>query len=168
MKFDVTYNLTELRELAKKYPKIVEDETVSTLTRIVTRMESETVERTPAGVGGAAGLRGSVHGGVMRQGKSFRGFWGTPLEYGEVIEEGRRPGKAMPPVHPIALWARSKLGVPTDEAESAGFAIARKIAVYGFEGAHMFEEAWEANEKWVQDQLYGIVDRVVERIERGT
>ena len=167
MRVDVTYNISDLRVLAKKYPETVRRETEAVMDLIVRRLEGEVVKRTPAGVGGAAGLKGSIHGEVMAYGSSVTGTVGTPLEYGEVVEKGRRPGKAMPPVTPIALWVQRKLGVSADEARGVGFAIARKISIEGFEGAHMFEKAWKANERWVTQQLQGLPERIVKRLDRG-
>ena len=168
MKIDFTYNITELRRLAKKYPEAVRKESETVMDLIVRRLESEVVKRTPVGVGGNAGLRGSIHGEVAAYGKSVTGTVGTPFEYGEVVEKGRRPGKAMPPVSPIALWAQRKLGVSADEAQGVGFAIARKISIEGFEGAHMFEKAWKASERWITGQLQGLPGRIVTRLEHGT
>ena len=48
-----------------------------------------------------------------------------------------------------------------------GFAIARKIAIKGFEGAHMFEKSWKEIEPWAQKQLMGIAARVIKRIEQS-
>lgn len=169
MNVDIEYNLTEIRRLVKRYPEITLDETEKVMDKVVRRLEKEIVERTPAGVGGQAGLRGSIHGEVVSFGMPVKGVVGTPLEYGEVREHGRRPGKAMPPVDPITLWVRSVLGI-TDpkEARSVGFAVARKIAIEGFEGAHMFEEGWKATEAWAQRQLRTIPERVTRRLEHGT
>lgn len=165
MKTELKYDLSGIKRLAEKYPLVTLDEMEKTMDRIVRRLESEVVLRTPAGVGGDAGLRGSIAGEVKAFGRSVAGIVGTPLEYGEVVELGRRPGKRMPPVDPIALWARRKLGVPENKAKSVGFAIARKIAVEGFEGAHMFEKAWEEVGPWAKTELMGIADRVVGRVE---
>lgn len=164
---NVKYNLTELRELAKRFPVAVREETMKVMDIIVTRLEGAVVKGTPKGVGGVAGLAGSMYGEVVDYGETIAGTVGTPLDYGLVRELGRRPGKAMPPVGPIALWAQRKLGVSADDALGVGFAIARKIAVEGFEGAHMFEKAWKANERWAQKMLYSIAGRVVRRIESG-
>jgi len=168
MDIDITYNQAELRELGKKYPGIVREETVAVMEMIVARLEKEVVERTPRGVGGEAGLAGSIAGEVKGRGSPVTGTVGTPLEYGEVVELGRRPGKAMPPVGPIILWARRKLGVSEEDGEHVGFAIARKIAIEGFEGAKMFESALEDNRRWIQNMLYTIPDRVKKRIGGGT
>ena len=165
MEIKTLININEIQELVKKYPEAVHSESVAVLNIIMARLEKDIVEFTPAGVGGAAGLRGSIHGEVAAtSGGSVEGVVGTPLEYGEVIEMGRRPGKGFPPVAPITLWAIRKLGVADKEAKSIGFLIARKIARQGFEGAHMFQKAWDKNERWVMDQLQTIPARVVDRL----
>lgn len=167
MKAELTYNLTDLRGLARKHPRIAREEISKVLDIIVTRLVGATVEKTPRGVGGGAGLAGSIHGEVAGRGNPVTGKWGTPLAHGEVVEKGRTAGKRMPPVEPIARWAQRKLGVPADEARSVGFVIARSIAEHGFEGAHMFEEAWDENEAWAQRELRSIPGRVIRRVESG-
>ena len=163
----VTYNLTALHDLARAYPGVVAEEGGKGMDRVVRRLETEVVKGTPRGVGGAAGLAGSIHGEVVSHGLPIVGVVGTPLEYGIVIEEGRRPGQRMPPVGPIALWAQRKLGVSGKEARSVGFVIARSIGKKGFKGARMFERAWNRLERWVQDELRTIATRVAERLNRG-
>ena len=163
--FDVTYNISDLKRLAGEYPDIVREETETVMDIIVRRLEKEVVERTPRGVGGAGGLAGSISGEVVSAGGRVTGIVGTPVEYGVVVELGRRPGKRMPPTAPIALWAQRKLGLTEKEASSAAFAIARNIAAEGFEGAKMFGQAWDDNERWAQDMLYSIPERVVRRLD---
>jgi hypothetical protein len=164
MKITSKISIKEILDLAKKYPKIVRQEVLKTMEIVTARLEKEVVERTPMGVGGAAGLAGSVFGEVRSFGKKVTGIVGTPLEYGEVVEMGRRPGRAMPPVGPIALWAQRILGVPENESRSVGFAIARKIAVKGTKGARMFERAWQHMEGWAIAQFNEIPARVIKRL----
>jgi hypothetical protein len=152
-----------LLAIADRYPDIVREETVKRMKVAVARLEKDVVELTPAGVGGAAGLRGSIHGDVDAWGESVRGTVGTAVKYAEVVEVGRKAG-SFPPVAPIALWAQRKLGVGADEAESVGFLIARKIFRSGTEGAHMFEQAWKQNETWVMDQMQHVLADVVGRV----
>ena len=166
METKIFYNINQIHKLAKKYPDIVMDETEDVMSVIVARLEKEVAERTPAGVGGAAGLRGSIEGKVLTFGRTVYGSVDTPLEYGEVRELGRRPGKGFPPPGPIELWVRSILGVDEKKVKSVAFLVARKIAVKGFEGAHMFERAWEENEGWIMDQLDNIYGKVVKRLEQ--
>lgn len=165
MKTEINYDLGDLRKVIERFPVETLAEMDRTMDIIVRRLEAEIVGRTPAGVGGQAGLRGSIAGEVQTMGREVTGTVGTPLEYGEVVELGRRPGKAFPPVSPIALWARRKLGISEEKAVSVGFAIARKIAIEGFEGAHMFRDAWKEVEPWAQKQLMGIGERVIRRVE---
>jgi len=165
MKTAINYDLGEIRKLVKRWPDETREEMRVTMDRIVRRLEAEIVKRTPAGIGGSAGLRGSIAGEVATLGRVVTGTVGTPLEYGEVVEMGRRPGKAFPPVDPIALWARRKLGVSEKESRGVGFAIARKIAIHGFEGVHMFEKGWQHIESWAQKEMMGIGERVVRRVE---
>lgn len=166
MDINVTYNLTELRELAKEFPDFVTEETKKVLELIAEKLESAIAEKTPKGVGGAAGLSGSIAGEVKQFGSRTTATIGTPLEYGEVIEMGRRPGRTRPPVAALIPWVRSILGISdAKEQRSVAYVIARKIGMAGFEGVHMFEKAWNENEQWVQAQLYSIGDKVVRRVD---
>ncbi len=153
----------DLKGLAERFPERVKEESESVLRIIVSRLESEIVSNTPKGVGGGAGLAGSIAGEVFVYGKSVKGVVGTPFAYGEVIEVGRKPG-SMPPTAPIELWARRKLGLDADEAKDAAQAIAWKIKHHGTEGAHMFENAWTNLESWISDQLETIPSRVTEKV----
>ena len=106
-------------ELAREYPAALDKETVAALRRIEARLTRTILKRTPAGVGGQAGLWGSIGGEIVQRGDAVSLIEGTPLEYAPVVEMGRRPGKRMPPVAPIELWARRKLGCRWDAACAA-------------------------------------------------
>ena len=163
MKIEAKLDVDGLLEMARKFPDIVREETTRKLRVITARLEKDVVENTPAGVGGAAGLRGSIAGRVESSGQSIQGIVSTGMPYGEVVEVGRRPG-SFPPVAPIALWAERKLGVFDHEAESVGFLIARKIFKVGTKGAHMFEKAWKKDQPWVLDQVREILTSVARRV----
>lgn len=154
-----------LRDLAKVYPDVVREESEAVLRFIGARVESEVVAITPRGVGGQAGLAGSIHHVVTMSAGGGKVEIGTPLEYGEVIELGRRPGK-MPPTAPIVLWAMRKLGISAEDAPSVGFAIAVKIKEKGFEGQHMFERTFDKLDSWIMQQLSTIPGRVADRVNR--
>lgn len=64
------------------------------------------------------------------------GVVGNPVEYGTVVELGRRPGSTPPPVAPIRRWA-VRHGFPA----SAAYAIAQKIGRDGIPGVFMFARA---------------------------
>ncbi len=167
MQLNVTVDLGALQELARVFPEVVREESLAVLELVAARVESAVVAKTPRGVGGEAGLAGSIFGETAATGNSFSAVIGTPLEYGAVVELGRRPGKRQPPIEPIALWARRKLGVSDKEARSVGFLIARKIGREGFEGAHMFERTLNELEPWIMEQLAGIAGRVTRRVGSG-
>ncbi|MCX5908471.1 MAG: hypothetical protein NTY64_15125 [Deltaproteobacteria bacterium] len=104
-------------------------------------------EKTPQGVyGSEAGLYKSIQETVMGKGTPYvKGIVGTASEYGEVIEKGRRPGKAMPPPDVLISWIEKKIGVNKKEARRLEFVIRRKIGQKGFPGVHMFEKTLEEN-----------------------
>lgn len=104
-------------------------------------------KRTPQGVMGAqGGLLGSISGEVRQRAKGPLGIVSTPLLYGLVMEEGRRPGKARPPEGVLLRWIEVKMGVGEDEAQKIEPALRWSIAKRGIEGKHMFgktlEEDW--------------------------
>lgn len=167
MDYDFNVDLGQLRALIKRYPEVTMNETMAVVGLIAQRLETVVAEKTPTGVGGEAGLRGSIHGETARRGDVVRGQVSTPLEYGEVVEMGRRPNQAMPPIGPIMLWAQRKLGLDAKEAKSAAFAIARKIARSGFEGAHMFAEGLNELDSWIMRTLDTIPQRIVEKVGNG-
>ncbi len=159
---DYTIRVAAFPALAKQYPQEVRRATEWVLQRIVTRMEAEVVKRTPRGVGGAAGLAGSIAGRVFSYGRVVRGMVGSPLEYSECVEMGTKPH--FPPLSPLELWVRRILGLEGKEARSVAFAIAVKISKEGTKGAKMFEKSFEEMDKWIMDQINkipGIVERSI-------
>lgn len=103
--------------------------------------------RTPQGVYGAqGGLLASIQKDVQGKGTAVvKGIVGTAQAYGEVIEKGRRPGKAWPPPKVLVPWIVKKLGLDPKEAARVEYVIRRKIGLKGFEGVHMFEKALTEN-----------------------
>lgn len=160
---NVNWTIASITELAKQFPDVVREETVKCMQVVTGRLEKDVVEGTPAGVGGAAGLRGSIHGQVEMTGNTVRGSVSTSMPYGDIVEIGRKAG-SFPPVAPIALWASRKLGVFDTDLESAAFLIARKIYREGTKGAHMFETAWNKDQDWVWGQMQNIVPAVLRRV----
>ncbi|MHC1726501.1 MAG: hypothetical protein AB9866_10905 [Syntrophobacteraceae bacterium] len=166
LSFDV--NVAQLQKLAEKFPEVTALEMRAGLRIIAARAEKVMVEKTPRGVGAQGGLAGSIHGEVTAYGQGWAARIGTPLEYGQVIELGRRPGQRMPPVAPIALWAVRKLGVPQADARSVAYVIARKIAIKGFPGKFMARNTLKELETWIIEELGRIPARVTARLSSGT
>lgn len=117
---------------------------VTSATLLLTR---EVKRRTPQGVHGAqGGLLASIQGEVTGRGSALvRGIVATASPYGEVVERGRRPGKAWPPPGALLRWIEVKFGLSPREAQRIEYVVRRKIGQKGFEGAHMFEKGLSEN-----------------------
>jgi hypothetical protein len=109
-------------------------------------LEREIKKETPVGVSGAqGGLLSTVHGEVIQKGETVvRGVVATQSAYGEVVEKGRRAGKAWPPEGALLRWIELKMGVDAVQAKRLEFVIRRKIGRKGFRGKQMFEKTWES------------------------
>lgn len=77
--------------------------------------------------------------------------------YGAAVEDGSRPH--WPPIEPLRLWAKRKLG-----DEGAAFPVARAIAKRGTKGHHMFEKGYKAAESAVLAIFEAARDRFIERL----
>lgn len=165
----ITFDLSGIRELAAQYPAAYKREVVTVLDLVTRRLEGAVAEKTPKGVGGAAGLAGSIFGEVKVLGSTIKGVVGTPFAYAKVIELGRRPGSKMPPIGPIELWAQRKLGLDEETAHSIAFGIARNIAKFGFrghpDGWRMFEKTFNELSPWMEQMLATLPARIAARIK---
>lgn len=155
-------HIEDIVRLAAKYPEITGEEASKVMDLVVRRFEADVAAKTPTGVGGEAGLRGSIFGETKIMGRKVTGLIGTPLEYAKPVEYGTKPH--MPPIRPIILWAARKLGLSGAELRRAARAIQWKIFVKGTEGAHMFEETFKATRPWANDMFKTVPRRVVDRI----
>jgi hypothetical protein len=144
-------------------PDVVDDELYRAGLEAVLLVEREVKERTPSGVGGGAGLKGSIAGRATRPGiDGAIGVVGSPLNYAIPVELGTKPH--MPPVEPLADWARFKLGLSDQEARGVGFLIARKIAREGTKGTHMFGRAIAENERQVLRMFSAALERIGQKV----
>jgi hypothetical protein len=82
----------------------------------------------------------------------------SPLAYAEPVELGTKPHR--PPIAPLADWARVKLGLRGDEAESAAWGIARKIEREGTEGRFPLSRALAENAPQVEAIMTAAVGRI--------
>ncbi len=155
----------QIQRMYKQWPDVVVAESKSVLWLVVNQLQSDVIEKTPAGVSAAGGLRGSIFGEVRPFGNAVKGIVGSPLEYAPVVEFGRRAG-SFPPVIPLELWVRRKLGIPSSESMSVAHAVAWKIYRHGFEGSHMFGDTWRQKRPWVESMLNTIPERVFRRVNR--
>lgn len=144
--------------LAGKGPAVVRKHATRFVTEAVLLLEREVKLRTPQGVFGAqGGLLASIkHEGSTPGAPVVRGVVFSNSQYGEVVERGRRPGRGMPPPGVLLRWIELKFGMSRGEAERIEYVVRRKIAQKGFEGAHMFERAFNEN----LPRLRAMADRV--------
>jgi len=139
-----------------KAPEIVRKDLLSAMHEATAFLEGKVKENAPTGVYGTqGGLVATIHGEVVEHGDAVTGIVGHQSKYGDVIEMGRRPGQKMPPAGTLLRWVEIKTGLTGKPARQVEFLIRRKIGKKGFEGAHMFEKAWNEN----QDALKRIFDR---------
>lgn len=147
-------------------PEIARDEFEDGVREALLLLEREVKERTPVGVGGAGGLRGSVthqlQGQAIAIGAGVVGKVFSPLRYAIPVELGTKPH--FPPLRPLEDWVVAKLGVPRDQAGAVAFLVARKIARRGTEGAHMFEDALSDNARKILRILEAAVARIFTRL----
>ena len=155
--------LAGLARAWREAPELVAEEMTLAMTESELLVEREVRERTPIGVGGGGGLAGSISArGPRVSPDGVIGAVATSLGHAIPVELGRRPGQRQPPLDPLQDWAEAKLGVPPEESRGVAYAIARKIAVEGTEGAHMFREGLAATE----GEVSHIFERGLGRIER--
>ena len=152
-------------------PELVAEEMGLAVREASLLLEREVRERTPVGVGGGGGLAGSIgaRDPEVVPGEGGVGVVGTALRYAVPVELGRRPGGRQPPVQALADWAQARLGVSAEESRGVAWAIARRIALEGTEGAHMFRAGTRAVAGAVEGILARGLDRVTRRLaEAGT
>ena len=133
-------------------PGLFQDSADALVAEVVTLLEAAVRSMTPVGVFGAqGGLLAGIHGEVYNHGTpQVYGVVGHQSGYGDVREEGRRPGK-MPPAGSLVRWIEVVLGADKRHAERIEYVIRRKIAQKGYDGAYMFDQAFAANESRITE-----------------
>jgi hypothetical protein len=130
----------------------------SAVVESVALLEKNVKQRAPVGVGGAAGLKGSIFGEVKYLTQRIEGIVGTPLAYAPAVEYGRGIGKRMPPVSALIPWVEKFLTIKEGQtAEGVAWAVARYMAARGSRalrqsppGERMFERGLAASEPGIQ------------------
>lgn len=121
-----------------RWPEIFEQEIVRGLEMIGELLVGATIEGTPVSDGA---LAGSINrSDAIPTADGFQVSVGDSAVYGDVIEQGRRPGARRPPTDAILAWVWSHRqffdGVETEkDAKGVAFVVARKIGLEGFSSA---------------------------------
>lgn len=147
---------------------VLRDGVMSALYESMALAEKETKDRAPIGVGGQAGLKGSIFSEVRDYPGYLQGITSSPLPYADPVEYGRRAGARMPPVSALIPWVEQFITIQKGEtAKGIAFAIARYMAARGSRswrqsppGVRMFERAFEA----AQPKIEAIFQRAVGEI----
>lgn len=107
---------------------------------------------------------GSVVTGLLRQSGKVQkvdesnldvGFFDTTNKgsgYAFYVENGRRAGK-LPPVDELIQYAHKKLRLSAQDAISAGWALAKKIAKQGTQPHPFFKPAVERNKEKIMQRI---------------
>lgn len=137
MSFQIKVDDQRLKAAAERAPREIGDQVHRTVTGIALDAEGGVIKNTPVGATGH--LRQSITHDISGSGIAIVGrVYSTdvPIKVASV-EEGRAPGR-MPPMAPIELWVRRKLGGDRNVA----FLVARAIGRRGTKGAHMFQKGY--------------------------
>jgi hypothetical protein len=155
-----------LKQAWETAPALVERVLTARLTQAQMLLYREVVERTPVGIGGGGGLRGSIQAPApARAAGRLTASVGTALSYAAAVESGSKPH--MPPIAPLEAWVRQKLGVKDDEVEGVAQRIAWKIKHRGTKGAFMFQNALAANQAQIERILAGAAQDVAKALAGG-
>jgi len=160
-----------------RYPEIFREEFTHALELSAELIIGATVTGTPVSDGI---LAGSIHHmGAYPIAEGYAIGIGDNVEYGEVIEYGRRPGSRMPPSEALLpwVWAHRQYfsDVETEEdAKGIAFVVARKIATSGFSSAPdgpgkgwgMYEKAMAAQGPATEAIFRKARDRIEARCEQ--
>ena len=156
--------LFDFAALLENVPEVAVPELHAAVVEGSLLLEREVKERTPVGIGGGGGLRGNIAAqppAVL--GNEVIGVVGTAMAYAVPVELGTRPH--FPPIQPLRDWVRLKLGISDEEEiEDVAWRVARKIAIRGTEGAHMFEHAFNANQDRVQAIFAAAYERIMQQL----
>jgi hypothetical protein len=116
--------------------------------------------------------RGRLHGSIASEVKqegvgSIVGKVGSTLkseEYPAVMEFGRKPGAAFPPIEPLMRWVHLVLGVPNEEARGVAFVVGRKIARKGIKGHFFMKKGFEASKAQIVDYFEQALKRITDAL----
>ena len=130
-----------------KAPEVIQTGLDRFVTMATQLLSNEVQKRTPQGVMGyQGGLISTINSEVTGKGTPIiKGVVYHGSKYGDVVENGRSPGKGMPPKGSLVRWLEVKLGLSEREAMRIEFVVRRKIATKGTQGAQMFEKALTDN-----------------------
>jgi hypothetical protein len=144
--------------------QVVREELARAMNASVLHLKGQIMPLVPVGV--TALLRGGVQTSIAGEGVTLTGRVYDAVSYALPVELGSRPH--FPPIAPIALWVRRKLGISDErEARSVAFLIARKISRVGTKPRLFFKRGFEAGKGRVSTFFAEANARIVSRLAGG-
>lgn len=153
--------------------KLINDLTVDTLRLALQTVAGYVSEGAPVDSGQLAQSFGAdpatATGGIELIGQDLTEVQGrvfSSLPYAIVMEEGRRAGQPISRagIDAIGLWAQRKLGLSSQEADNAKWAIATHIVAQGIEGKHYFEEGVQRAKPTVEQLFSALAQTIGQRL----
>jgi len=143
--------------------KVVHEELDRAANASVMHLKGQILPLVPVNVGM---LRQGVLTEVTGEGVSLVGRVFDPVSYALPVELGSRPH--WPPIAPIALWVRRKLGISDErEARSVAFLIARKISRVGSKPRLFFKRGFDSGKGRCVSFFHTANARIVSRLTGG-
>jgi len=136
----------------RKRQAVLEKELESAINEAVLRLRREIVLRTPSSKGGGI-LKKSIIDDVKGRGLKLVGEVGTPMQYAQPVEHGRRPNAPFPNRDNLELWVKRQFGVAGVMLKRLTFLIGQKIANRGIKAVEMFEKGARASDKFIMKRF---------------
>lgn len=149
-------------------PDHVRKNVTDAMNKSVFTVVSEVRPLTPVGV--SSRLRNSIGSQVETTQSTVIGRVGSTLkseEYPAVMELGRRPGAAMPPVDALMRWVHLKLGVSNEQARGVAFTVARAISRRGIKGYFYLKRGLEASRTKIQGYFDEALSQLAKDLTNG-
>ena len=147
-----------IRQLGRS-PRIVSEEERRAMTASLTLVEGDARRRVRQDT---RRLMGSISSRQRQEGDTLVGEVGPSVQYGAVVEFGRKPHRRAPPKAALRGWAR-RHNIP----ERALFVIARKIGLEGIKARPFMAPAWASNARRVEALFAACGRRIVARLAGG-
>ncbi|RLG48621.1 MAG: hypothetical protein DRN90_03305 [Thermoproteota archaeon] len=129
---------------------------VALATNIVcSKLQGEIMQEAPKGATKALYRSVGFH---VTKSRGVRAKVGVMVKYAEPVERGSRPH--MPPVAPIELWVRRKLGKSRPQSQRIAWAIAQTIRRRGTQAQEFVKRVYERRAHHIGPTIMSLVRRM--------